>query len=111
MFDLLVQLRAFDGDGRKVGQRRQEIEILFGEAADVNARVDLHGPDHAVAVPERDAHRGADLLDPDRLPGLEPTVRQGVRGEHRDPFPDDRVDDGVGKGLGHLDSGNLRACR
>jgi hypothetical protein len=59
----------------------------------VERRVDVDHPDDRVPVPQRRAHRGPNLLHPDRLTRLEPLVLLGVGGQHRDFLADHHVDD------------------
>ncbi len=84
LLDLLGELGALDGDGGEVRQRRQQVEVFFREAADVDRRVDLHGADDVVPVPEGDAHRRTDAVDGDRLAAQEARVLERVRGHQGD---------------------------
>ena len=94
--DAVVEPRPLDRDGRKVGERRQQVEVLVREAPGVQGRVDVDDADHRRAAPERSAHRRADLLQPDRVAALEALVRLRVRGQDRHLLLDDHVHDRPG---------------
>ena len=81
LLDLLGELSALDRDGSEVRERRQHVEVFLGEAADVDRGVDLHGADHAIAVPQRHAHRRADAMDRDRLAAEQAGVLECVGGQ------------------------------
>ena len=83
LFDSFGELGALDGHGCEIGQRGEKIEVFFGEAADVNGRVDLHRADDAVPVPQRDAHRRPNAVDGDRLAAQQPRIFQRVGGHQR----------------------------
>ena len=55
--DVVVETGTVDGDGGVVGQSSEEIEVLRGEAPGGERRVHEEHADHAVAVPQRGAHR------------------------------------------------------
>ena len=67
--------------------------MLGGEAAGGQRGVDEEHADHRVAVPQRRAHRRADLVQAHAHAGGEALVRLGVGGEHGDLLARHQLED------------------
>jgi hypothetical protein len=61
------EARVGDRERHVVREHRQDLEVAGGEDARVGAVVDLEDAEDVVALPERDAHGGADLRAHERL--------------------------------------------
>jgi len=89
------QLQILDLDGSGVRERRQEAEILLGEALPAEADLEIDEADDLLLDEERRRHAGGDALDPDRLGRRELAVRGRVDDENAVLAVHDGLDEGL----------------
>ena len=83
-----------DADGGDVGHHGEQVEIVLGEFAQNEGRIDVDEADDAVLGLQRDGHHGVDLLLHDAHAALEGVVELGVAHQHRRSLFEHAVADG-----------------
>ena len=96
--DSFVETCPLDGHRSVIGERGQKIEVDCGKGSDMERRVNVNHTNHPLAVPQRRAHRRANLVDADTATGLEPLVGLSIVGENCDLLHGHHIEDGPRNG-------------
>ena len=90
----LLQALVLDLDRGRVRERREEAEVLLGEALPPEAGLEVDEADQLLPCQEGRGQAGGDPLEADRVG--RPELRVGPRVDHQDPFAAlrDRLDEG-----------------